>query len=326
MGVDLNWVVHVHRSFNHGSIVLAPNFVMLTTMVFICVLSAALAAGLTMGMVAISITELNALAKSTSATEADRNRAERLLELKERRPRHQLMVTLLLYNAIANEMLPVLLNDFMSDHLTIIVSVVVVLVFGEILPSAIFTSKYKMRIADFFLPFMSFLILLFWPVSLPVGYLLDRLVPEDQGHSGVREQQVLVSKDLGATTKLPPGNEWLEDLGHRQTMSVPLELVVTLPSTPELELHQTDMQNLLNVGRLRVRSSRSEPLKEDQRSFALGTIPLHDILDHIRPLEEHSDPDVRTPSLGPHRSMGHKRRSIHGSPKNESEEALPTWA
>lgn len=61
---------------------------------------------------------------------------------------HRLLVTLLLVNAVANESLPLFLDQIgFPPAVTILVSVVGVLVFGEIIPSAIFTGPDQLEIA-----------------------------------------------------------------------------------------------------------------------------------------------------------------------------------
>ena len=53
---------------------------------------------------------------------------------------HRLLVTLLLMNALSYECLPLFLDRLMPTYLTIVFSVTVLLIFGEIIPSAIFTG------------------------------------------------------------------------------------------------------------------------------------------------------------------------------------------
>jgi len=56
---------------------------------------------------------------------------------------HYLLVTLLLFNSIANECLPIFLNKLLVEWAAVFVSVTLVLLFGEIIPSAMFSSKNK---------------------------------------------------------------------------------------------------------------------------------------------------------------------------------------
>ena len=53
---------------------------------------------------------------------------------------HLTLVTLLLANAVAAEALPLFLDKLVPEYLAIVLSVTFVLIFGEIIPSAICTG------------------------------------------------------------------------------------------------------------------------------------------------------------------------------------------
>lgn len=93
-----------------------------------------------------------------------------------RRP-HVLLVTLLVCNAAAAEALPLVL-DRMADPVTaVVVSVTVVLLFGEIIPQAA-CSAYGLQIGAYSAPFVHVLMFLTAPISYPIGWVLDRVLGE----------------------------------------------------------------------------------------------------------------------------------------------------
>jgi CBS domain containing-hemolysin-like protein len=103
---------------------------------FACVTTAALAAGLTMGL--LSLDPLMLLIKMRAgATQREKDQAAALLPIVKQH--HLLLVTLLLLNSIANEALPLFLEVLVSPIVAVILSVTFVLFFGEIIPSAVFT-------------------------------------------------------------------------------------------------------------------------------------------------------------------------------------------
>ena len=88
----------------------------------VCVCTAALAAGLTMGL--LSLDELMLLIKERAgATEKERKAAARLLPIV--RQHHLLLVSLLLMNAMANEALPLFLDKIVPGYIAVILSVTV---------------------------------------------------------------------------------------------------------------------------------------------------------------------------------------------------------
>lgn len=104
----------------------------------VCVTTAALAAGLTMGLMSLDPLMLT-IKMRAAATQQEREQATALLPVVQQH--HLLLVTLLLLNAMANEALPLFLDNLVPSYLAIIFSVTLVLFFGEIIPSAIFTGK-----------------------------------------------------------------------------------------------------------------------------------------------------------------------------------------
>jgi len=104
----------------------------------LCVTTAALAAGLTMGLMSLDPLMLT-IKMRAAATQKEREQATALLPVVQQH--HLLLVTLLLLNAMANEALPLFLDNLVPSYLAIIFSVTLVLFFGEIIPSAIFTGE-----------------------------------------------------------------------------------------------------------------------------------------------------------------------------------------
>jgi metal transporter CNNM len=83
-----------------------------------------------------------------------------------------------LCNSLFNEALPTFLNDCMSRVLAVVVAVFSVLIFGEIIPSALCTGPQKLAIASYFTPFLWVLMSAVAPVALPIAWLLDYVVPD----------------------------------------------------------------------------------------------------------------------------------------------------
>ena len=59
---------------------------------------------------------------------------------------HFLLCSLLIANAGANEALPIFLDELLPSYAAILVSVTIVLIFGEIVPTAVFTGPKQVSI------------------------------------------------------------------------------------------------------------------------------------------------------------------------------------
>jgi CBS domain containing-hemolysin-like protein len=89
-----------------------------------------------MGMVSLDVTKLEI--KEMMGSAAEQVAAGAVLPLI--RKHHLLLVTLLLFNAVANESLPIFLGALVPNYVAVIISVVLILIFGEIIPSAVSIS------------------------------------------------------------------------------------------------------------------------------------------------------------------------------------------
>ena len=68
--------------------------------------------------------------------------------------------------------LPIFLGNLVPDWLAVILSVSLVLFFGEILPSAIFTGKDQLAIAAGMSWLVYLLMIVFFPVAWPISWIL----------------------------------------------------------------------------------------------------------------------------------------------------------
>mmetsp|Transcript_22932 Transcript_22932/g.33846 ORF Transcript_22932/g.33846 Transcript_22932/m.33846 type:complete len:591 (+) Transcript_22932:33-1805(+) len=150
---------------------------------FLCVCTAALAAGLTLGL--LSIEPLSLLIKiRTASSEEEKRQASSLLPIV--RQHHMLLVTLLLLNSIANEALPLFLDKLVPSYAAIILSVTLVLFFGEIIPSAVFTGPDRIRIASNLAPLVKIVMCLLYPIAYPISRLLDIFLHDDEDSAFTR--------------------------------------------------------------------------------------------------------------------------------------------
>jgi len=86
---------------------------------------------------------------------------------------HYLLVTLLLANAAANEALPIFLDRLVPAWLAVLLSVTVVLIFGEIIPSAIFTGPNQLRLAAAMCCTIQTVMVVLMPIVWPIALALD---------------------------------------------------------------------------------------------------------------------------------------------------------
>ncbi|KAK9066976.1 hypothetical protein SSX86_014300 [Deinandra increscens subsp. villosa] len=139
------------------------------------VLFAGMMSGLTLGLMSMSLVDLEVLA--ASGKPIDRLRASKILSVVKRH--HLVLCTLLISNATAMEALPIFLNKLVPELIAIILSVTLILLFGEIIPQSICT-RYGLVIGAAVTPLVRVLVWIWFPVAYPISKVLDCIL--GKGH------------------------------------------------------------------------------------------------------------------------------------------------
>ncbi|KAJ8452903.1 hypothetical protein Cgig2_014666 [Carnegiea gigantea] len=136
--------------------------------IVVLVIFAGLMSGLTLGLMSLSLVDLEVLA--TSGTPKDRKHAEKILPVVQNQ--HLLLCTLLIFNAAAMEALPIFLDTLVTAWVAILISVTLILLFGEIIPQSV-CSRYGLAIGATVAPVVHVLVWICFPVAYPISKLLD---------------------------------------------------------------------------------------------------------------------------------------------------------
>eukprot|EP00698_Gefionella_okellyi_P007461 TRINITY_DN1826_c0_g1_i2.p1 TRINITY_DN1826_c0_g1~~TRINITY_DN1826_c0_g1_i2.p1 ORF type:complete len:448 (-),score=99.21 TRINITY_DN1826_c0_g1_i2:119-1462(-) len=195
--------------------------------------------GLTMAY--MSFDELSLKVFEKSGTDFEKICAQRIANLLKRR--HLLLVVLLISNAAAMEALPMCLDKISSPAVAMVMSVSLVLLFGEVIPQAVF-MRFRLVIGAHLHWLVWALTVLLFVVAFPISAALDLLLGTDHG-----------------TVYSRVGLKELADLHHlKQAGPLTHEEVAMLKGV--LELQDKDV---------------SEAMTDFQRAYVL---PYDAILDH----------------------------------------------
>lgn len=136
--------------------------------IILLVLFAGLMSGLTLGLMSLSLVDLEVLAKS--GTPQDKKHAAKILPVVKNQ--HLLLCTLLICNAGAMEALPIFLDSLITAWGAILISVTLILLFGEIIPQSV-CSRYGLAVGSALAPVVQILVWICFPVAYPISKLLD---------------------------------------------------------------------------------------------------------------------------------------------------------
>ncbi|KAK1441470.1 hypothetical protein QVD17_07384 [Tagetes erecta] len=135
---------------------------------------AGLMSGLTLGLMSLSLLDLEVLIKAGQPN--DRKNAEKIMPIVKNQ--HLLLCTLLICNAIAMEALPIFLDSILLPWTAILISVTLVVAFGEIIPQAV-CSRYGLAIGAKLSVLVRVLVVVVFPIAYPVSKLLDWILGKD---------------------------------------------------------------------------------------------------------------------------------------------------
>ncbi|KAH9623220.1 hypothetical protein KSS87_017368 [Heliosperma pusillum] len=136
---------------------------------------AGLMAGLTLGLMSLGLVDLEVLIKA--GRPQDRRYAAKIFPVVKNQ--HLLLCTLLIGNSMAMETLPIFLDKLVAPWAAILISVTLILMFGEILPQAICT-RYGLMVGATVAPFVRVLLWVFYPIAYPISKVLDWMLGKGQ--------------------------------------------------------------------------------------------------------------------------------------------------
>ncbi|PKI84894.1 hypothetical protein MVES1_001346 [Malassezia vespertilionis] len=143
----------------------------------ILVIASGIFAGLTLGYMSLDETQLQVL--MAQGTEKQREYAAKIIPI--RKDGHLLLTTLLIANMITNETLPIIADPLLGGGIqAVIVSIVLVVVFAELIPQSV-CSRYGLRIGASLALLTRFVMILLWPIAWPVSRIMHYTLGPHRG-------------------------------------------------------------------------------------------------------------------------------------------------
>ncbi|KAF9437899.1 hypothetical protein BGZ76_010610 [Entomortierella beljakovae] len=241
-------------------------------------------AGLTIGLMGLDETNLHVLMASGTPTE--QVHAEIVYSLLSR-GKHWVLVTLLLGNVIVNETLPVVLDSELGGGVVaILISTMLIVVFGEIIPQAV-CARYGLAIGSYCAKPMLVLMYFMSPVAYPIAMLLDSWLGVHHGTTYRRtELKTLVSlHQVDGIGELTDDEVTIIasvlDLKEKSVLQImtPLEDVFTL--SEDAVLDEELMEQIVSAGYSRIPIYRHDDPNNFIGMLLVKRLITYDPEDHI---------------------------------------------
>ncbi|KAG0002175.1 hypothetical protein BGZ79_003461 [Entomortierella chlamydospora] len=276
-----------HEGEGEGGDTFSPEFWIKMGVIVALVLIGGIFAGksrLTIGLMGLDETNLQVLMASGSNTE--KAHAETVYNLLSR-GKHWVLVTLLLGNVIVNETLPVVLDSELGGGIVaILISTLLIVVFGEIIPQAV-CARYGLAIGAYCAKPMLVLMYVMSPVAYPIAWLLDSWLGVHHGTTYRRtELKTLVSlHQVDGIGELSDDEVTIIasvlDLKEKPISSVmtPLEDVFTL--SEDAILDEQLMEEIVSAGYSRIPIYRHDDANNFIGMLLVKRLITYDPEDHI---------------------------------------------
>jgi metal transporter CNNM len=260
---------------------------LLAVVAVVLIATSALCSGLNVALMALDITDLKRLAKLGNK--------DARIALKIRRKTHLSLASILFTNVAVISATSLLLSKFFNGFVAGLLSTLLIVIFGEILPQA-FAVKHSLRAIALFAPFLRLITILTYPITKPLQLLLDKLIgPEDEKLHSRHELGLLIADHLGHEASELDEDEveivknalQLSEKRVKEIM-VPIEQVYYLSEGDVIDAAKIDELKLENYSRVpifnknKTRCERFLVLKDlvdidfDSRSYTLDELKTHE--------------------------------------------------
>lgn len=246
------------------------NIPLLVIEVLILVLFSAVCSGLNIAVMSLDPAELRRKAKLGN------RQAQRVLPL--RRQTHLTLASILLVNVAAVSANSLVLEQQLNGWLAGILSTLLIVVFGEIMPQALF-AKDPLSWTSAFAPLLKFMIFLTYIISKPLQLLLDKLFPHQHAElQSRRELGLMITEHLG-TKESELDDDEVEiirgalQLSEKRVRDIMTDIRHSYWLTPDTELTDTKIDEIKERGFSRI------PILNRKLTRAYGILLMKDLVD-----------------------------------------------
>lgn len=195
-----------------------------------------------------------------------------------RKNTHLSLAAILLTNVAVISATSLVLSQFLNGVLAGVLSTLLIVVFGEILPQA-FAVRYALFSVSFFAPFLTLITWVSYPVSKPLQLLLDKVVGanEDRLHSR-RELGVLIADHHDENLSELDDDE-VEIVQNALLLSEKRVKEIMVPIKRVFYLKETDSLNAKKIADIKKKGFSRIPILSKKAAESNRFILVKDLID-----------------------------------------------
>jgi metal transporter CNNM len=238
--------------------------------VLVLILFSAVCSGLNIAVMALDPADLKRKAKLGN------RQAKRVLPL--RRQTHLTLASILLVNVAAVSANSLVLEQRLNGWLAGVLSTLLIVVFGEIIPQALF-SRNPLAWSSAFAPLLKLMIYVTYIISRPLQLLLDRLFPHEQAELQSRHELGLMIAEHLHTSESELDDDEVEiirgalQLSEKRVRDIMTDVRHTYWLTPDTELTDEKIDEIKERGFSRI------PIFNRKLTRSYGILLMKDLVD-----------------------------------------------
>lgn len=245
--------------------------ILLTLIIVLILVSlSAVCSGLNVALMSLSIDDLRRKKKLGNP------KAKKVYDL--RKNTHLTLAAILLTNVAAVSATSLVLESVLYGLLAGIITTLLMVIFGEILPQAVFSQKALTYFARFS-PVVRLMIVLTYPISKPLQLLLDKLFDQPKSKLHTRhELGIIISEHLGHEESELDEDEveiirGALQLSEKQVIDIMLPIDDVFWLTPDTVLSPEKVAEIKEIGRSRI------PVFNKSLTRCNGILLMKDLVD-----------------------------------------------
>lgn len=245
---------------------------MIVIIVILLILLSAICSGLNIAIMSLKTKELERQAKLGNKD------AKKVYGF--RKNPHLTLASILLSCVALNSATALVLGNKLNGLLAGLISTLLLVVFAELMPQAIFT-KNALKICAKFSPFMRIMVFVTYPVAKPLQIFMDRLFGADEEHRlhSRRELGLMINEHLGHDASSELDEDEVEIIrGALQLSEKQVEEIMT----PIEEVYWLDIDSSIDeakIDEIKLKSYSRIPVFNKDRTICHGIVRMKDMVD-----------------------------------------------
>lgn len=225
--------------------------------------------GLTIGLFSLNLSSLERKKKLGN------EKAKKVYSI--RKNGNLLLCTLLLGNVAVNSALAVFLGSIAKGFIAGLVSTGLIVIFGEILPQAVFT-RYALKIGAGSVWLVRFFIFALYPVTKPISMILDKMLGAELPTIWDKREiaEIIKTHEDSPDSKIDADEERIMLGAISYSEKSAIDILTPKPVVYMLNVNNEINKNLL--GEIREKSFTRVPVFENHRDNVLGILFVKDLI------------------------------------------------